>query len=1293
MNRLSRQGLRVLICLLLLQGVLHAQQARIAVISEGAETRNVADLLTARFSLSKELILLERSEIDRIYQEQSIAGAEKNLLKAGQLLGAEGLLVISPAQSGEGKFFDIRLAAVNQGVVLRSSRQSTPGPAEQNEWMDMIWRQFSPFLTKLSVRPKDVVPVSILNFRSPSKDPVSVQFENTMTALLISRLSEENNIFVLERRGLLGLQREKDFLQDEDAFWNGRYLLEGTLDAQGFRPDTVHVSVRLRPPEGADPIVIEVSGPRSKTGEVVETLSRKVMEALNKPVSGSGWRADDEANQYFLEARWSSRWGLVEDSQIAAETAWALGGRSLDLATFRIRSYFPDIRLADYEVTRAAPVIRFLRPPDPRRLEPTRHALEVYLDYARNIPVAQISTNKALLTAGAELVDAAASRIGYYHEWYRRVPDVRAKYDERLADLRRMVRGVAASVDTMANFPDLEGGWAFTKARYVKHWCEQPEDAFPHYTSLLVSSKISAIRVGLMGGTNLLTAWHAEDEARLPKVWKSFVERWQSSTNQRVLFEARALRLHESMPSNPEGWPEWNQHYKAFMDYVLKQHEENILLNYDPLAMHEAVDSLYFWAQRHPASVASRQEMGLLHDEFNRVVSERKPIYQFKHLRDFVVSSNTYDSDFFETYSRINYSLEQAREMLPLLEQYQKRIGRNGFKVVALMNGLKNVIASHEKSPPATVSVVPADSLSTPTPPIQKMAKTFTKDQPVPQATATGANDRTLRVTRAWRPNFALLGLDDSIPPNDIVSVRYREGRLWVLCKFSGYGAEGSIPKSIRFPDGTRASQMTLVPQAALFSIDPSTFETEALLLPGAAGLYHQTQMQHGFDVTKRHIYVSASGALACYDRERKVWKTISLPITEDATVFATGSKVLLGGVDTILTLDPGSGETEVLASSRRRPATTTLDNLSAYRQPSLFADETGDIRALIQGKCYFYDSAKRDWRQTSSDPGTWNLVQLGEKGLFIRRTYPMQALNMLYLAGPLPSPMPLYLPGANASSITRWSWWLPPTPPVVNAPSTLKGESLAVWQLQQNGESTDHLWLFDDRWDKPFEVPLVFSPARKLTEYDQSVALSYARIIDVGTGYAFIIMSPTAKQMAGKGDSTIWILSENQLQSYLSKQMAGAGPSRREFVVRQKYDLNRDGWLMPDEVAKMRADPEYQADEAAELKTILDQRITRLMEHYDFDGNKTFDQLEIGVWQIYAKPYDMGFAPTELMRFDLNRNGVIEADEAQTIMQQAVQTNNRIGVPPRFTPALGRTTAGPARFPGVQFPGAGPKP
>src|SRR5262245_30029282 len=109
----SPKLLSAVLWLALLPQLLWAQDkatpARIAIVSESTETAVVSDLLTVELSRKPELQLLERDQIAKVYREQALSAGNRDYLKLGQTLGADGLLLLRTTTEGTNNFLQARV--------------------------------------------------------------------------------------------------------------------------------------------------------------------------------------------------------------------------------------------------------------------------------------------------------------------------------------------------------------------------------------------------------------------------------------------------------------------------------------------------------------------------------------------------------------------------------------------------------------------------------------------------------------------------------------------------------------------------------------------------------------------------------------------------------------------------------------------------------------------------------------------------------------------------------------------------------------------------------------------------------------------------------------------------------------------------------------------------------------------------------------------------------------------------------------------------------------------------------
>ncbi len=323
----------ILVCAIC--GYLHAQ-TKIAVIADkGLE--NYADLLTVELSKQKGLNVVERTDIDRVLREQEISNINltANYLRLGKLLKADGMVIIKKFESQKKDFLVSRLVAVNQGAVL--SAFASPLPPEKIEnWPTDVSAKFAPYLNKVGVSQDKAVPISILNIRAPIDTPEMRLLEKEFTLALAFRLVQEKDLFVLERWKMEKLSWEKDIDTESSPFWTGSYFLDGSIEITG--KENVKVRVRLRKKDGAEKI-IEATGNRQEIAGIVEKLTEDLLKQIGKTENKIPWDSKKEAEQYLKEARWALSSGLYAEALSAVDSAWALGSKSQDALLMKINAY------------------------------------------------------------------------------------------------------------------------------------------------------------------------------------------------------------------------------------------------------------------------------------------------------------------------------------------------------------------------------------------------------------------------------------------------------------------------------------------------------------------------------------------------------------------------------------------------------------------------------------------------------------------------------------------------------------------------------------------------------------------------------------------------------------------------------------------------------------------------------------------------------------------------------------------------------------------------------------------
>jgi len=546
---------------------------RLALVSESPDALAAADVLTAELSSHKNLQLLERNEIERVYHEQGLSAANTDYLKLGQVLGADGLLLLDINKTLQATNLTTRLVAVKPGAVLLDEDFSWP-MKDMTGWASLCAAHLNPFVPKLAVLLKDAIPLSVVNLRSAVQSGEAQETERQLKLLAIQRLSREPQLFVLERQKMQLLTVEKDLKLDDSPFWNGSYLLEGVVDQNGYSKDTITINARLTPPKGGTPVPIEVSGSRTNFMEVINQLAAKVNAALKVSSTVKEWNAADEAAQYLDEAKWAMKWAVYPEAQAASESAWALGKHDEDCAAVRVRAYMTAIDTGGFseceflppkslqDVTNvawnngppfgAAPgrpwgltlseqvwqpnatvTYAYARKyPDVKNLDRAIRALEVYQEFSQILPPENLKTNLAWFDLGVE--DLTNASVVLLH--FNFVTSSQKLAPDKLERLRFLARSVAGWISSS---PSVHGTYYWggnstaTNNEAVNAptphaifgceitlgylWQETPEDGIALYRELMTSPPFRQLHRDLWIRP-ALTVWNSEDPGMILSV-------------------------------------------------------------------------------------------------------------------------------------------------------------------------------------------------------------------------------------------------------------------------------------------------------------------------------------------------------------------------------------------------------------------------------------------------------------------------------------------------------------------------------------------------------------------------------------------------------------------------------------------------------------------------------------------------------------------------------------------------------------------------------------------------------
>ena len=110
------------------------EPVRLALITETDEASAASDVLTAQLSGNPMLHLLERNEIEKVYREQGLSAANRDYLKLGRILGADGLLIFDIVRTKPATNLMARLIAVKPGPTdqpVIAPQETVKSPVEK----------------------------------------------------------------------------------------------------------------------------------------------------------------------------------------------------------------------------------------------------------------------------------------------------------------------------------------------------------------------------------------------------------------------------------------------------------------------------------------------------------------------------------------------------------------------------------------------------------------------------------------------------------------------------------------------------------------------------------------------------------------------------------------------------------------------------------------------------------------------------------------------------------------------------------------------------------------------------------------------------------------------------------------------------------------------------------------------------------------------------------------------------------------------------------------------------------
>ncbi len=317
------------LCLLLIASLARGEGVRLAIIG-GPELEKESLLLSVSLSANANLEIVERSEIAKVFAEQSLERqgfTARDGIRLGALLKADGLVLMERSQEE----IRLRIVAVNSGAIVAFLTAPIASGREE-QWSSNQAMEIARVAPKLSLPRSELIPISLMQINSAVGGTRGTVLEENVYSLLSARFSADPRIVVLERARLQDAVAEKEFGAEQGAFWNSAWVIDGTVTEL---PSGLSLDLRLQPPGGDQASRIQAEG--SNLAGLVEEASGKVLQTFGG--LSKIWNPAKEAERFGDEAIWAASNGLLIQATRAIEAAIALGESSPEALRWRWQCY------------------------------------------------------------------------------------------------------------------------------------------------------------------------------------------------------------------------------------------------------------------------------------------------------------------------------------------------------------------------------------------------------------------------------------------------------------------------------------------------------------------------------------------------------------------------------------------------------------------------------------------------------------------------------------------------------------------------------------------------------------------------------------------------------------------------------------------------------------------------------------------------------------------------------------------------------------------------------------------
>ena len=1131
---------------------------KLGILVSGPALINAADMLTVSLSQIPGTTVLERSQLDKVFTEQSLVRSQnKDQVKVGKLLSADGLIVMEMFPPPQTNVFMLRVIAVKPGVIISEHRHRLV-PEELEEWSRLAIRQLNQPLAKLGVSAGDAIPLSILNLRSALVSSESSEKEAQLTWLLTRRLVQQPQLFVLERKQLDKLADETALSGGAADFWNGAYTLEGGIDRDRVKAGITTVDVRLT---SAKSVAKEfhVSGPTDQLSSLVEQMATNITAALTLKTGPSITLSPlEEAANYYDEAKWAFRWQLIPEAQQASEASWALGLHRPDVAILRLRSY-ADPRTLEYGEAFA--------------LNGVRRSLELALDQMRRAVPAK--------KAEPDLADAARKVLGLTSRYL--VHCAAMKSTARPKELSELRSGARELADLLGQVP---GIWKVSQGECLVqlvldnawYWEEDFEGAQKRLEALIDRGAFhDLLDLAQVWGREIKITpftWRDPAEVDSQKRYKLWLEglchradplRVEFGFYQLLMlvgsdyeFEDRLLALLAYMKGNRPVFVE--NKLSPMVWGAVKNHLERH--RYESFVLTRLHKEEFAEAEQILAGMAQEQKVSLLKARLQEDVTDKK--LQWKGVTDLAPYPN--------------FTKEQALMLEPLLDGFEKQI-----KSRAVLTPLRKQIETALRGSPPVSGLQPSSVYRTPT----NVGFPYRTNQVVSGPGLQLLPQGSLSIRQYT--NLVFQAADDNHAWFEIIRVP-ADGKQLSIIEFLQVDLATLKTVTVPFPPGNLS-------------------ERPGMALPQRAFLLHQ-----------KEVYLLLTNRLWRLNDNLKDWTDTGFSLPAAGQLFSIGSHIVALTSAGVLQVDLVSKTVNVLGSSRRRPAVNIVDEVESLEAANFYASPEGDLCLQLGTSLYTYTWKTQGWTQRTgwpdakqrmiqSSPGTVTYLSINGNrptvmGWTLQESAPSPWLtvnpyNMHLSPGRLPpQPSRWLIPDDLAKIHTAFAdrihlatvHWDHGSLWAVFA--RMRNINLTMNTMAELKEHPPFVMIATEAGMEPLVCPLKLTAPKGFDGTDEQLV----RLIEQSSFTS--LLTPRHLVVVAKDMPAMWSIPRAGFDVHLAAQarQPKLGRNQRWLQLQQneglwlkRYDRNNDGELDEQERKPLAGDFRYQANQA-EMKKLEEQ-------------------------------------------------------------------------------------------------------